>query len=103
MPGGDNVNWKTILVAGGAMIGTFALVRLAQGKPPLPPVEDFPFIGDGVSDPIRRFDTNNNDIIDDEELFAAEQAFDRGEISEETLFAIVDLWVKQDPISSLGV
>jgi len=90
-----------LLVAGAALVGAFAVARLAMGEPPVPEPGEIPLFsgGGGLSpeDPAY-WDRNGNGVIDDEEFLAAMAAFDRGELSQEAIFRITDLWVAQKPV-----
>jgi hypothetical protein len=73
---------------------TFTVTQPCGGaaQPPAP----------GVS-PLKRFDTNNNDLIDDNEFFQIIDAWIAGTLDNPTFFKAVDLWVAQKPISSASL
>lgn len=65
---------------------------------PVQPPEE----GEGGS-PLKRFDLNNNDLIDDPEFFAIIDAWVAGELDDATFFLAIDLWVIRRPISSISM
>ena len=50
--------------------------------------------------PLREFDINGNDLLDDPEFFATIDAWVQGDLSDYWFFLAIDLWVTRSPISS---
>lgn len=68
---------------------------VVQGTQPPPPT--------GGATGLRAFDANNNNMIDDSELFAVIDVWIAGQIDNAIFFHAVDLWVSQTPISSASL
>jgi hypothetical protein len=64
----------------------------APTPPPPPPT--------GGTSPLKIFDANNNNVIDDLELFTITDAWIMQQISDNLFFEAVDLWVSQRQIAS---
>lgn len=101
------VGLETVIVEGPegrGRLGALALAKdgfrflTAASEPSFLPVEAPP--GGGSAHPLKRFDVNGNDLIDDPEFFAIIDAWIAGQLDDPTFFQAIDLWVSQRPLSS---
>lgn len=98
---------ETIMIDGPEGRGRLGrIVLLQNGSPTIIATSQPTFLsielappGGGFS-PLKRFDINNNDLIDDPEFFQIIDAWIAGQLDDRTFFQAIDLWVSQRRISS---
>ncbi len=102
--------FETVMIDGPEGRGRLGRIVLFQNGAPLVIATSQPTFlgvelappGGGLFSPLKRFDANGNNLIDDPEFFAIIDAWIAGQLDTPLFFQAIDLWVSQRPIGSAG-